>query len=209
MADMISVASAQTIGVGGGILTGSSGEGRTSGGDEIIQIDMPFMTASEHTRLTVNGGWITEASVEDVKLLPGVQRTMFRLAGGEWVTREIVNQVKSGRARFVVDGGDVVWWGDQGRTVNDSPYWKRLNETMLSQLPAPGSEMRAAGLDGRWFIGLGNHEICGCGCIAVCRFLPLRAARQYLKSNFKTDTIPRDSELTSENHGPLSKRSEP
>ena len=31
--------------------------------------------------LTVDKGWVTEASVEDVKLLPGVHRTMFRLAG--------------------------------------------------------------------------------------------------------------------------------
>ena len=38
--------------------------------------------------LTVDKGWVTEASVEDVKLLPGVRRTMFRLQGGEWVARE-------------------------------------------------------------------------------------------------------------------------
>jgi hypothetical protein len=42
----------------------------------------------------VDKGWVTEASVEDVKLLPGVQRTMFRLQGGEWVTREIVKDVQ-------------------------------------------------------------------------------------------------------------------
>jgi hypothetical protein len=40
--------------------------------------------------LTVDKGWVTEASVEDIKLLPGVHRTMFRLQGGEWVAREIV-----------------------------------------------------------------------------------------------------------------------
>src|SRR5262245_1470197 len=38
---------------------------------ELIQIDMPLYTGSEHTRLTLQNGWITEASVEDVKLLPG------------------------------------------------------------------------------------------------------------------------------------------
>jgi hypothetical protein len=48
------------------------------------------MTASEVTTLTLDKGWVTEASVEDVKLLPGVRRTMFRLQGGEWVAREIV-----------------------------------------------------------------------------------------------------------------------
>src|SRR5262245_16416387 len=126
---------------------------------DLIQIDMPFATKSEHTRLTLSQGWITEASVEDVRLLPGVRRTMFRLEGGTWVAREIVHQVKAGRARFVIDSGDVIFWGNQGRTINESPYWKRLNEIMLSQLPAPDSEMLAAGLEGRWFIGVGNHEV--------------------------------------------------
>src|SRR4029078_5185244 len=97
--------------------------------NELIQIVMPFESRSEVSTLTVDKGWITEASVEDVKLLPGVHRTMFRLQGGEWGAREIVKDVKSGRARFVVSSGDVVWWGNQGRTVNDSPYWKRVNDT--------------------------------------------------------------------------------
>jgi hypothetical protein len=39
---------------------------------------MPFDTASEVTTLKFDKGWVTEASVEDVKLLPGVHRTMFR-----------------------------------------------------------------------------------------------------------------------------------
>ena len=128
---------------------------------ELIQIVMPFITKTEVMTMRVDQGWVTEASVEDVKLLPGVRRTMFRLIGGEWVARETVKDVQSGRARFVIDAGDVVWWGNQGRTINDSPYWKLLNDTMLKLLPAPDSEMRAAGLDGRWFIGVGNHEVWG------------------------------------------------
>ena len=99
---------------------------------------MPFKTKTEVMTLTVDKGWVTEASVEDVKLLPGVHRTMFRLQGGEWVAREIVKDVQSGRAKFVVNSGDVVWWGNQGRTVTDSPYWKRVNDTMLKQLPPAG-----------------------------------------------------------------------
>ena len=108
--------------------------------------------------LTVDQGWVTEASVEDVKLLPGVHRTMFRLQGGDWVAREIVGDVQAGRAEFVVNSGDVVWWGNQGRTVADSPYWQRVNDTMLKQLPPPDDEMRAAGLEGRWFIGRGQSR---------------------------------------------------
>ena len=58
--------------------------------------------------LTVDKGSVTEASVEDVKLLPAVRRTMFRLQGGEWVAREIVRDVNTGRDEFVVSSGDVV-----------------------------------------------------------------------------------------------------
>jgi hypothetical protein len=135
---------------------------------DLIQIVMPFMTKSEVMTLTVDKGWVTEASVEDVKLLPGVHRTMFRLQGGEWVAREIVREVNTGRAEFVVSSGDVVWWGNQGLKVSDSPYWKRVNDTMLKQLPPPDSEMLAAGLEGRWFIGVGNHEVWGDPRSKVC-----------------------------------------
>jgi hypothetical protein len=84
--------------------------------DELVQIVMPFETKSEVSTLTVDKGWVTEASVEDVKLLPGVRRTMFRLQGGEWVAREVVKDVRSGRARFILNTGDMVWWGKQGPT---------------------------------------------------------------------------------------------
>jgi hypothetical protein len=128
---------------------------------ELVQIVMPFMTRSEVMTLTVDKGWVTEASVEDVKLLPGVRRAVFRLQGGDWVAREVVKAVQSGRAEFVVNSGDIVWWGSQGRTVFDSPYWKRVDQTLLSQLPAPDASMRAAGVDGRWFPSVGNHEVWG------------------------------------------------
>jgi hypothetical protein len=127
----------------------------------LIKVIMPFESKTEVMTLTVEQGWVTEASVEDVKLLPGVHRTIFRLHGGDWVAREIVKDIKSGRAKFVVSSGDVVWWGNQGLTVADSPYWKRVNDTMLKQLPPPDSEMRASGLEGRWFMGVGNHEVWG------------------------------------------------
>ncbi len=128
---------------------------------DLIQIVMPFMSRSEVMTLSVDEGWVTRATVEDVKLLPGVHREIFQLDGGDWVAREIVRDVQAGRARFVINSGDVVWWGNQGRSVDDSPYWKRVNDTMLKLLPPPDDEMRAAGLDGRWFISVGNHEVWG------------------------------------------------
>ena len=128
---------------------------------ELVEVVMPFMTRSEVMTLSVDQGWVTRATVEDVKLLPGVHREMFQLQGGEWVAREIVNHVQAGRARFVINSGDVIWWGNQGHLISDSPYWKRVYDTMLKLLPPPDDEMRAAGLEGRWFISVGNHEVWG------------------------------------------------
>jgi hypothetical protein len=126
---------------------------------ELVQMVMPFDTASEVTTLKLDKGWVTEASVEDVKLLPGVQRTMFRLEGGEWVAREVVRDVQRGRAKFVLNTGDLVWWGKQGAKPSDNPYWKLVNEEVLRQLPAPDREMQDAGLPGRVFPAVGNHEV--------------------------------------------------
>jgi hypothetical protein len=126
---------------------------------ELVQMVMPFDTRSEVTTLTLDKGWVTEASVEDVKLLPGVHRTMFRLQGSEWVAREVVRDVKSGRARFILNTGDMVWWGKQGPEPSENPYWKLVYEDVLNQLPAPDEQMRGAGLPGRVFPAVGNHEV--------------------------------------------------
>jgi Calcineurin-like phosphoesterase len=128
---------------------------------DLVGVVMPFESKSEVAYLTLDHGWVTEASVEDVKLLPGVRRTMFRLAGGEWVAHEATKNVQTGAAKFIVNTGDMVWWGQQGRTMTESPYWKRVNDNTLSLLPAPDEEMRAAGLDGRFFASVGNHEVWG------------------------------------------------
>src|SRR3974390_1147803 len=127
--------------------------------DELVQVVMPFETKSEVTTLKLDKGWVTEASVEDVKLLPGVHRTMFRLHGGEWVAREIVKDVQSGRAKFILNTGDMVWWGKQGPTPSENPYWRLVYEDVLKQLPPPDDQMRAAGLPGRIFPAVGNHEV--------------------------------------------------
>ena len=130
-----------------------------SNNNELVHVVMPFMTASEVMTLTLDKGWVTDASVEDVKLLPGVHREMFRLEGGEWVGREIVKDVRSGKAKFLLSTGDFVWWGSQGATPFDNPYWKRVNDEVLKQLPQPDQQMRAAGLDGRLVASPGNHEV--------------------------------------------------
>ena len=126
---------------------------------ELAQVIMPFMTHSEVTYMTVDKGWVTEAAVEDVKLLPGVRRTMFRLHGGEWVAHGVVNDVQRGRAKFILNTGDMVWWGRQGAKPSENPYWKLVYEDVLKQLPPPDEQMRAAGLPGRVFPAVGNHEV--------------------------------------------------
>jgi hypothetical protein len=126
---------------------------------ELVEMVMPFDTASEVTTLKFDKGWVTEASVEDVKLLPGVSRTMFRLEGGDWVAKEVVANIKTGRAQFLVNTGDLVWWGKQGGKPSDNPYWKLVNEDVLKQLPKPDREMEKAGLPGRVFPAVGNHEV--------------------------------------------------
>ena len=126
---------------------------------ELVQMVMPFDTAHEVTTLTLDKGWVTEASVEDVKLLPGVHRVMFRLQGGDWVAREVVKDIKSGNAKFLLSTGDLVWWGKQGGKPSDNPYWRLVNEDMLKQLPPPDHQMRDAGLPGRVFPAVGNHEV--------------------------------------------------
>lgn len=128
---------------------------------ELVQMVMPFMTPSEVTTLMMHKGWVTEASVEDIKLLPGVHRTMYLSQGGDWVAREIVNDVMSGRAKFVLSTGDLVWGGMQGSTPSDNPYWKLVNDDVVKRLPAPDEQMRGAGLGGRVFPAVGNHEVWG------------------------------------------------
>ena len=126
---------------------------------ELAQVVMPFESKNEVTTLTVDKGWITSASVEDVKLLPGVRRTMFRLEGGQWVAREAVRDVKNGNAKFLLNTGDLVWWGSQGDKPSDNPYWTLVEKEVLKQLPPPDEEMKKAGMDGRVFPAVGNHEV--------------------------------------------------
>src|SRR5271166_1170637 len=128
------------------------------GTHELTQMVMPFITMSEITTLTFDKGWVTKASVEDVKLLPGVHRTMFEISGGEWVARELVQNVISGRAKFILSTGDLVWSGAQGSKPSENPYWRLVNDD-LKQLPAADEQMRAAGLLGRMYPAVGNHEV--------------------------------------------------
>jgi hypothetical protein len=73
----------------------------------------------------------------------------------------MVKDVQGGRAKFILNTGDLVWWGYQGSKPSDNPYWSLVNEDVLKQLPPPDDQMRAAGLPGRVFPAVGNHEVWG------------------------------------------------
>src|SRR5262249_19671558 len=126
---------------------------------ELVQMVMPFDTRSEVTTLTFDKGWVTSASVEDVKLLPGVRRTMFRLEGGQWVAREAVKDIKSGSASFLVNTGDLVWWGKKGGQRPDIQYGTLVEKDVLQQMPPQDEEMKKAGREGRFSPAVGNHEV--------------------------------------------------
>jgi hypothetical protein len=84
---------------------------------------------------------------------------MYRKDGGDWVAREVVRSVQTGRAKFVLNTGDLVWWGKQGVKPSQNPYWMLVNSEVLSQLPPADDQMRAAGLPGRVYPAVGNHEV--------------------------------------------------
>lgn len=124
---------------------------------ELLQIDAPLH--DKRVTLTFDKGWVTEATLEDPQTQPGVRHAFFRLEGGDWVARQVVRDVKDGHARFILNTGDLVFWGKQGDKPSDNPYWKLVNEEVLQQLPPPDAQMQEAGLDGRVFPAVGNHEV--------------------------------------------------
>ena len=84
---------------------------------ELVEMVMPFMTASEVTTLKFDEGWVTEASVEDVKLLPGVSR--HDVPAG----RRRLGRARDGAGRAARDGptsfsAPVTWSGGGSRARN-------------------------------------------------------------------------------------------
>src|SRR5262249_30884785 len=66
--------------------------------------------------------------------------------------------VQRGRAKFILNTGDMVWWGKQGPTPSQNPYWKLVYEDVLRRLSAPDNQIRAARPPGRGFPPVGDHE---------------------------------------------------
>jgi len=85
----------------------------------------------------------------------------MRDAGRRWVFDRVVEAFNPGpdheqdRAALAIHTGDAVVWGGQGKDLDHNPYWQRFNKELISRLPP----LAAAGLPGRLFLALGNHEI--------------------------------------------------
>lgn len=86
----------------------------------------------------------------------------LRSEGQSWVYSEIVAELKKGAEdpfrgpSFSLSTGDMTYFGYQGKSRDESPYWRDFYERFLLKLPAGGPE----GLPGRFFPAPGNHETC-------------------------------------------------
>lgn len=67
--------------------------------------------------------------------------------GLDWVYDNIAKELTTKDADFVIHGGDIVLFGYQGYTFNESPYWQFFNKSFYSKLP-----------DESLYPVIGNHE---------------------------------------------------
>ncbi len=118
--------------------------------NELIEVVMPFMSRSEVMTLSVDQVGLPVPRSRMSNCFPVCTGKCFVLkpAIGSLVRscstcRPVARNSLSTAA---TSSGGVI------RSVKDSPYWKRLNDSMLKLLPDADAEMRAAGLDGRWFL---------------------------------------------------------
>ena len=85
---------------------------------------------------------------------------VLRSEGQAWIYKEVVAELRKGAQdplagpSFSLNTGDMTYFGYQGKSRDESPYWRDFYERFLSRLPAGGPE----GLPGRFFPAPGNHE---------------------------------------------------
>lgn len=89
-------------------------------------------------------------------------RISLRSTGLEWVYNNVVQELQNGAANpngptFCLHTGDMVYFGYQGKSAENSPYWRDMNQRFLSRLPRGG----LGHLSARFFPSVGNHELWG------------------------------------------------
>ncbi len=89
------------------------------------------------------------------------QRVIMRASGRKWVMARVAAAFnpsldsENEHPDFCLHTGDLLIWGGQGQSLDQSPYWQQLQDELLAKLP-PADQ--ALGLPGRFFLALGNHE---------------------------------------------------
>ena len=127
---------------------------------DLMQIIMPFMSRSEVMTVTFDKGWETEASVEDTACCRACtgQSSGSKGATG-WRARSsgisAAGAPDSRSTPATSSGGETRADGDRKSVL------EARQRHCARAIAAPDAEMRAAGLEGRWFIGIGNHEVWG------------------------------------------------
>lgn len=131
-----------------------------------LRLDTPGRAARE---IDYRAGW----PVRVVEIDGAVRRRTFRRSGQEWVYRSIVAALRPDGAAFCLHAGDMTFWGLQGRSARQSPYWRDVSERLLDRIGPPRVRVRlpatggaaAAGqtveLGGRVIACVGNHETWG------------------------------------------------
>lgn len=120
------------------------GEGRLTG------LRIPKTGAKYKDTTFNNAGWperVTDTSQNPTETLIS--------AGQSWVYASVVKTVRaSGIEGFVLHTGDIAYNGYYGTDPEASIYWRDFKDRLLDRLP----EGAPAGLRGRFFPAVGNHE---------------------------------------------------
>ncbi len=91
---------------------------------------------------------------------------MFRLERGKWVAQGVVKEVQRGRARFILNTGDMVWWGKQAASPSENPYWNLIEGADLG-LGCGNPQAIAALQPGETVLDLGSGA--GFDCFLAAR----------------------------------------
>lgn len=108
-------------------------------------------TGARYKDITFNGaGW--PEHIIDTSRNP---QEILIYAGQSWVYESVVNAVSaSGSEGFILHTGDIAYNGYYGTDPATSIYWRDFKERLLDRLPKGAP----AGLYGRFFPAVGNHE---------------------------------------------------
>ncbi|MEF8916902.1 MAG: metallophosphoesterase [Candidatus Bipolaricaulota bacterium] len=127
---------------------------------QLERIELPGEKEGQSRTITYGrDGW------PDVFLNREVGKAQVSLlaSGQEWVYDNVVREVREGVKNnedgpsFVLHTGDIVYFGFQGKSAEESPYWQDFDRRFFSRLPDGGP----GNLSARFFPVLGNHETWG------------------------------------------------